>query len=236
MSVPATGFEQRIVLLKAVVVDPGRRVERMLDEAVLAVFNRDREKAAWVIQHDETIDRADVEIERAAVRLLCEIANVSTTLGPDQIRWILTVVKVNNELERIADEAVAIAERSAAFSDLDRTPPERFRVMAHSVIGILQSTTRCFEKVDVALAERVLQSDELVDQFEAQILRDMQQELAEKKVDVDFAFAVNTMAAALERIDDHCTNIAEQTIYVSTGKIVRHLEGHWSAPETPGAA
>lgn len=233
MAVPAQRFEQRIAQLKADLIEQGGRVQQMVDAAVKAVFERDPALADWVIEHDAVIDRTDVDIERAAVKLLAEIASVECELGDDRIRWVLIIVKMNNELERIADEAVVMANSVGAFVDMPDAPPVRFRMMANSVIGIVQQTNRAFERVDVKLARDVLTSDDLVDEFESQILRDMQQQLARGDVEVDFAFAVNKVTAALERIDDHCTNIAEQVIYLGTGKIVRHQRGAWSEPEKP---
>lgn len=230
---PTPGFEQRILRLKADLAEQGRRVQQMVEKAVEAVFERKRSEARQVLEHDEIIDKVDVEIERAAVELLVDVSRVVAALDERQIRWILTIVKVNNELERIADEACSMCEHIDAFVKLGQPLPERFRVMANSVIGIVQSAIACFDKVDMDLARVVLASDDAVDEFEQAILREMQQSLVDGKVSVDFAFTVNSMAAALDRVDDHCTNIAEQVIYVATGKIVRHLEGHWTAPEPP---
>lgn len=233
MTNPTTGFDQRILRLKADLVDQGRRVQQMVEKAVEAVFGRERDEARRVISRDEIIDKVDVEIERAAVELLMDVSRVVAALDEGQIRWILTIVKVNNELERIGDEACSMCERIDAFVRLAQPLPERFRVMANSVIGIVQSTIACFDKVDTDLARVVLASDDAVDEFERAILREMQQSLVDGKVSVDFAFTINSMAALLDRVNDHCTNIAEQVIYVATGNIVRHLHGHWTAPEPP---
>ena len=205
----------------------------MVEEAVEAVFTNDADAAARIVGMDAVIDKVDVDIERAAVQIVTEISELVVLLDHDTIRWLFTIVKVNNELERIADLASDIAERVGVFVELNERPPERFRVMANSVIGIVENAAMCFEKADIKLAEVVLASDDLVDEFENAILRDMNTQLAEGSVAIDFAFAVTGMAADLERIDDHCTNIAEQVIYVATGKIVRHTEGHWTAPESP---
>jgi len=233
MSQTPQGFEQRIVRLKADLVEQGRRVQRMFEASVEAVFEQDRKKADWVCENDAVIDRVDVEIERAAVEILKDIARSVADLDEDQIRWLLTIVKVNNELERIADEAVKIAERVESIMTLPAAPPDRFRVMANSVIGVLSDTNRSFERTDTGLARTVLASDDAVEAFEHAILRDMQKCVAEGSIDIDFAFAINMITTAMERVEDHCTNIAEQVIYVSTGRIVRHTQGHWSEPEQP---
>jgi len=233
MSTAAEAFTQRVSRLKADLVEQGRRVEAMVEASIDALFDRDAAKAQWVIERDNVIDKADVEIERAAVQLLTDAARESVALDPSDIRGVLTIVKVNNEIERVADGAVTISEQTQAIGEFEAAPPGRFRVMANSVIGILRDSVASFDQGDIALAETVLASDDTVDEFERRILKDMQEAVAQGKASVDFAFAINIVAAELERMGDHCTNIAEQVIYLATGKIVRHMEGHWTAPEEP---
>jgi phosphate transport system protein len=226
-------FKQRVARLKADIVEQGRRVTRIVESSIESVFDADHDKAHWVIENDSLIDRVDVEIERAAVALLSDSTREGADLSGDQLRMVLTVVKVNNELERIADGAVDICERVEEMSDVSGAFPPTFRVMANSVVGILDCTIRSLDTLDTKLAETVLSSDDTVDEFERVLLRETQQRLANGDIDVDLGFALHTIAGSLERMGDHCTNIAEQVIYVVTGKIVRHTEGHWTSPETP---
>ena len=229
---PTAEFEQRIERLKAELINQGRQVERMVESAIDAVFERDHDKAAWVIAEDVKIDRTDIELEKRAVRLLWHIANERVELDESKIRMMLTIVKINNELERIADISVNIAEQFPTLLELP-TPPTTFRVMANSIIGILRDANTAFETMDIATARSVLASDDLVDEFELKILREAQEKVARGETPVDVAFGLMRVATDLERMGDHCTNIAEQVIYVATGAIVRHQEGHWSAPEMP---
>jgi phosphate transport system protein len=224
-------FVRRIDRLRADLFEQGRRVGTMLERSVEALFERDEAKGRRVVEADEVIDQVDVEVERAAVRLLKDVAAQVAAIEDDQLRMVLTIVKINNELERIADAAVDIAEMSLTMGDA--APPGAFRVMANSVIGLLRDTINCFERLDTELAKRVLASDETIDEFERMILRDTQRGLAEGRIDVDAAFALHAMAARLEIINDHCSNIAEQVIYVATGAIVRHQGGQWSEPRVP---
>ncbi len=233
MPTPTDPFQRRILRLKADLTEQGRRVERMVEAAVEAVFDRDRDKARWVIEHDAVIDRADVELEQAAVDLLTDIARATVDLEPRLLRLVLMIVKVNNELERCADLAGDIAEQIPALDTLTDRPGDRFRVMANSVVGITRDSVSAFEREDTAVARAVLSSDDAVDEFERAILREMQHAVAAGAVGVEFAFATQTVANLLERIGDHCTNIAEQVIYIATGKIVRHAGGHWSEPVEP---
>lgn len=233
MPITPESFAQRLAQLRADLTAQGRRVERVVEAAIEAIFTRSAEQAQWVVQHDAVIDRADVELERAAVDLLTEAARETVNLEPEQIRMVFTCVKVNNELERIADGAVEIAEQLGAFDHAREALPETFHVMGNSVAGVLHDANAAFEKGDAALAYAVLASDDTIDQFEAQLLREAQRRLVGGEIDAERAFALHTMAIQLERMGDHCTNIAEQVIYVSTGAIVRHTGGRWSEPIQP---
>ena len=233
MPISLEDFEKRIARLRADIVEQGRRVERIVETAIECLFERDQTKADWVIDRDSVIDRADVEIEQAAVDLLGAIARTAVELPAKQLRLVLMIVKVNNELERSADLAGEIAEQVALFKTLPCQPSKRFRVMANSVVGIVRDTATCLERVDTQIAQSVLANDDTMDRFEEAILREMQQGVADGSVTVEFAFATNIVANHLERIGDHCTNIAEQIIYIATGQIVRHQKGQWSQPQEP---
>lgn len=219
------GFADRLARLKADLIEQGRRVQSVLEAAFEAVFDADSGRAARVIAQDDAIDRVDVEIEKAAVLLLTDATHASAHLDARQLRGVLTIAKVNNELERIADAAVAIAERL----DGGAAPavPETFRVMANSVVGILRDVNRALDRLDPKLARVVLQSDDCVADFKDAILRDAENRIAAGTMTVDAAFVLHEFANQCERIADHCTNIAEQVIYSATGSIVRHTEGHW---------
>ena len=223
-------FDERLAHLKPEIVAKGRRVLDLCTRAVDCYFDGDLEKARAVVAGDEAIDQADVAIERASVPLL----GMGQT-DEHAIRSVLTIVKVNNELERIADDGVAIAERVLEPNRFTERVPDVFRVMANSVLGVLRDATRSLEREDPALARQVLLFDDTVAQFKAQILRETEAEVLSGKASVGFAFRLLAVTKALERIADHATNICEQVIYLKRGLIVRHRPEGWSEPEAPEA-
>ncbi len=152
-----------------------------------------------------------------------------------EIRSVLTVVKINNELERIADCAVNIAEEVANYGEMLETIPSTFRVMANSVVGMLRDATRSLSNLDKRLAEQVLGFDDTVDQFKREIILDAQQKVASGEFTAKFAFKLLTVAKSLERVADHSTNICEQVIYLESGMVVRHMPQGWSKPARPGS-
>lgn len=224
-------FDARLTRLKADLVAQARVVQRAIESAVDGAFERNASKGRRAIELDHQIDAEDVRIERSAVQLLADATAQGVRMDERDIRMILTIVKVNNELERVADAAVSIAERAEPLRGIGAVLPPKFRVMANSVIGIMQTTVIAFEQMDRVSAEVVLASDDATEAFKQAILQDTMQHLACGQHTVDFAMALGAVASNLGRIADHCTNVAEQVIYVATGMIVRHEGDKWTKPE-----
>ena len=233
-----TALKDRLDRLKDALDAQGAAVVALVEDAVEALFEGDEADARRVIDADAPIDREDVRIEREAVALLQEaVAGERGLLSEAQIRLVLTIVKVNNEVERIADLMVLSAGQAAAFRVLREGDgpgiPPAFRVLANSVIGIVQLTVQSLRRMDGADAGVVLRSEDTTEAFKRALLRDTESRLARGEGTVDEAFALHSAAAAFARAADHCTNISEQIIYVDTGLIVRHENDKWSDPTAP---
>ncbi len=221
-------FDRKLAQLKADLNTQGARVSDQLLQAVESSFGDDISTAHEVIAGDAIIDRVDVEIERACIELLRLGAN-----DEHSIRSVLTIVKVNNELERIADCAVSVAQSATAEHKIISTAPPTFRVMANSVIGMVRDTNSALSEANTEMAIRVLAFDDTVSRFRKEIVLDVQQRTSNGTLLPLVAFEILSVTRSLERIADHCTNICEQVIYLETGKIVRHSPEGWSSPETP---
>jgi phosphate transport system protein len=229
-----TSFHTKLGSLKGELVVQGRLVQRSIEDAVEAIFERRPGKAAEVIERDHEIDRVDVRIEKGAVQLMVDEWG-NPGVKAEDLRMVLTIVKVNNEFERIGDLAAVIAEKYDKVGTSGLTLPGKFRVMANSVIGIMHNTNTAFAQMDVTAAQLVLASDDATDVFRTAVLRDIEDGLVKGIHTVDYAFALGRIAHSLARMADHCTNVAEQVIYVATGKIVRHQGEKWTGPQDPGA-
>jgi phosphate transport system protein len=212
-------FTDRLAELKGRLTRMSGLVQQSVERAVEALFSLDVRLAAQVIADDETVDEEEVRVEKGAIDLLALHQPAAVDL-----RLITTIIKVNSDLERIADCAVNVAQRVQPLAQLDRyDPPPDLRLMANSVLGTLRETIQAFNLVDDQLARQVLRSDDVVDALYHQIVQDMltRMESGSARANVDLS---NIMIAKnLERIGDHCTNIAEDVIYVRGGRIVRHL-------------
>lgn len=221
-------FDSSLAKLRQDIVAQGDRVLDITLKAVECYFDGDRSKAAAVIAADEEIDRVDVEIERASIPLLA-----MGVTDEKSIRSVLTIVKVNNELERVADCAVDIAEAVGSEVPLPARIPDAFRVMANSVIGMLRDSNRALADGNTNLAQQVLLFDDTVAMLKKQLMMSAQEQVAAGTLPVEYAFRLLSITKSIERIADHCTNVCEQVIYLHAGLIVRHRPEGWSKPLRP---
>jgi phosphate transport system protein len=228
-------FDQCLTQLAALLAEQGHRVTRVFEAACDAVFSRDIAAARRAVDDDDEIDRVDVAIEQQAIALLTEAVHRAKPLTAAQLRRLLTIVKINNELERAADAATAIASEAPVLAEMDSPLPDTLRVLTNSVAGILRDVTRSFERADPRLAKLALDAEDTVEAFKGQLLRDAARRIGAGEMAVDFAFAMHELANQCERIADHATNIAEQVIYATTGAIVRHTDAGWIELPRPGA-
>lgn len=223
---PTGEFNAKLTAIRGQLDEQGRRVLAICEAAFDAFFADDARAAARAIELDEPIDRADVAIENQSVELLCDAARASHELPPNRLREVLVIVKANNELERIADCAVTIAEQVTGTNGSSLLP-ETSRVMTNSVLGVLQDACGCLEKSDPDLAKRVLRSEDAIIGFRRALRQFAEANIGKNEMTVQTGFVLNELSSACEYMADHATNIAEQVLYAVTGKIVRHCEAGW---------
>ncbi len=194
-------------------------VEKQVTLAARCVTEQDDGMAQSVIQEDATIDRMEVEIEEECLKILALYQPVAIDL-----RVVVAILKINNDLERIGDLAVNIAERAGILAACPPALLERFDfdAMTAKVRSMLKEAVDAFVAGSNAAAQQVCAADDEVDG----LCRRMQQEtaasVARQPEGVAVAMHLLSVARDLERIADHATNIAEDVIYIITGAIVRH--------------
>lgn len=196
-------------------------VEEMIDKATIALAERRDDLAAEVIAADAEVDQAEVQIEEECLKILALHQPVAADL-----RRIATVLKVNNDLERIADLAVNIAQRAQAIGAFPDFPiPDQMSRMVALATQMVRGAMDSFVNLDPQSARRLLRLDDDVDQHNRDIIGDLQ-ELMQQQADL-IPPALHCFSATrhIERIADHATNIAEDVIYLVEGEIVRHTKG-----------
>ena len=212
-------FDEELKSLHADILKMAALAQEAINKSVEALKNRDKAEAEEVIKKDNEIDELELKIDEKCIDL---IARHQPMAG--DLRFIATGMKINAELERIADLAVDIAER---VSILVTQPVLKPLVDIPKLSTIAQNMVRgsidAFIKKDVALARQVVLSDP-----EADKLRDLVQDelindyISRDAKTADRAVPLLLIARHLERICDHATNIAEDVIYMVEAKVVKH--------------
>ena len=219
----ATPVQSRLDDLRAEAARMAGQVTEQMARAVECVYRGDRLLAERVKSSDGPIDEAELDVERHAIDLL----NLFRPAA-GEFRLVVTIIKVNNDLERIADCAANVAGSVLALiADAEATGeayevPDELADLGASVDDLVRQTVSCFNYVDDAKARDVIAADDRVDALYAQIVQDSLSDMRRESGRVNRDLSQIMIAKNLERIGDHCTNIAEDIIYACSGQIVRH--------------
>jgi len=211
-------LEHELDRLKKQLLTLTAEVEESVQKATKALARRDIKLAEKVVAGDERIDNLEVELEEECLKTLALHQPVAIDL-----RLIVVILKMNNDLERIADLAVNIAERAIALAEETQIePPFDVDAMAHQVLLMLEKSLNALVDADVSKAREVLVLDDAVDAFHRDNYRRIKDRLRAAVGEIDPVFNYLAVSRHLERIADLATNIAEDVIYLRSGAIVRH--------------
>jgi phosphate transport system protein len=206
-------------------------VEEMIDKATQALANRRYDLADEVVNSDEYVDRHEVRVEEECLKMLALHQPVAVDL-----RRIATVMKVNADLERIADLAVSIAQRAQAMHEYPAfTIPDRLPSMVVLATQMVRGSMNAFVNMDNNEARRIIAMDRAVDQLNRDIIAELQATMQKRPEAVPPALHCFSAVRHIERIADHATNIAEDVIYLAEGDIVRHRHEPELGGEQPPA-
>jgi phosphate transport system protein len=203
-------------------------VEEMIDKAAQSLCSRRGELAAEVAEADKLVDSREVHIEEECLKMLALHQPVAVDL-----RRIATVLKVNNDLERIADLAVNIADRAHSIDQHHDFPiPPKMEKMVMLATKMVRGALDAFVTLDAESARRLLLLDDEVDALNLEIIHELQTIMKSSSELVEPALHCFSASRHVERIADHATNIAEDVIYLVEGDIVRHKHGVSQATRT----
>lgn len=193
-------------------------VEESVVKAIQAVVNNNVDIAREVIAGDDDIDTREVELDEECFKLIALYQPVAMDL-----RFVVAVIKFNNDLERIADLAANIAERALVLANSrDISAPFDVAQMTDSVQDMLKKSLDALVNLDVDLARRVLTMDDEVDHMHSNNYQLVKDEIRKRPEHIDALLQYVTVSRHLERIADLATNIAEDVVYIVEGEIVRH--------------
>jgi phosphate transport system protein len=212
-------FHDQLSSLKEQLLGMSSKAEERTDLAVDALLTRDRDKANLVIAGDADLNRLEVEVEQAAVELLA----LQQPMARD-LRFIIGAIKVSNDLERVGDHAVNIAESAIRLAEKPKINiriPE-IEVMARRARKMLSDSLDAFIRADGALGRKVCRDDDVVDSLHDSVFRVLLTHMMADPKTITPSLELLLVGRNLERIADLATNIGEDAVYLAEGKQIKH--------------
>jgi phosphate transport system protein len=211
-------LHREIEKLKSMLLSLGADVEGSVFKAVQSLDRRDEALADQVIAGDAPIDRFEVYLEEECLKILALYRPVATDL-----RMVVAILKINNDLERIGDLCRNIGEYVLEISQYEPIQmPDDFRPMFHEAQAMVHDAIDALITGDAESANAVGRNDTVVDQMNVKIIRNVQSLIEEQPKKLRPLLFVVSISRSVERIADYATNIAEDVVYMVQGIIVRH--------------
>ncbi len=211
-------FVEEFDRIKSKILEMGSLVEDQLRNAMTALIERNEALAHQVIENDRRVNMFDVEIDEMALECLARYQPAAKDL-----RFVTTAMKISSELERMSDLAENICERAIELNEEPQLKPYiDIPYMAERARLMVKESLDAFVKTDSALARKVIQDDDFVDNLMEQLFRELLSFMIENPKTISRAIRLSFIAKYIERIADHATNVAELVVYMVEGKIIRH--------------
>ncbi|RKU06910.1 phosphate transport system regulatory protein PhoU [Candidatus Poribacteria bacterium] len=211
-------LESELKALQHQLLKMGGIAENMLRDAVESVLNRDEDLAQRVIEADDTVDILENEIEARCIQLIARHQPVAF-----ELRYLTMALKVNRNIERLADKCVSIARRSI---ELLASPPMQPFVdlpsVTHLIQGMVQDALDALVHRDAELARELRERDSKVNAAYEQMVRDLCSILASQPQLIQSGISVLLLFRHLERVGDLAANIGEEVYYLVEGEVIRH--------------
>ena len=212
-------FDEELAGLKQQILRMGSLVEGQIRQALTALIDRDDDLAIQVIQNDRQVNTMDVAVDEACLELLALQQPAARDL-----RFITTAMKISTELERMSDLAENICERAIELHEEPQLKPYiDIPLMAERAIKMVGEALDAFVRGDSALARKILDEDDYIDDLNEQIFRELLSFMMENPQTISRAIRLSFISKYIERIADHATNVAELVVYMVEGKIIRHM-------------
>jgi len=210
-------FEKELQALRERLLVMGGLAETMIHTGIRALVERDESMVQTVLAHEEEMDLLCIEIDDRCFTLLALRQPMASDL-----RFLVAAIKINSDLERIADQAVSIALRAGALiREPELKPLIDIPRMARLAQEMVRQSLDAFVRRDPELARGVIEGDDAVDSLRDQVFRELLTYMMGDPATIPRALALILVSRNLERIADHATNIAEDVIYIVRGEDVR---------------
>ncbi len=197
-------------------------VEENMKFAIKSLTEKDIKQAELVRGKDADIDNMEIEVEEDCLKILALYQPVAIDL-----RFIVSVLKINYDLERIGDLAENMAKRSIHVISLPNLVPDfDFKDMYEKSMRMLKNSLDALVEFDTEKAKDVIKSDDEVDDLNRQMFDVFKNEVIKNPQNVEFMLQYLSISRHLERIADHAVNISEDIIYMIDGEIIRHKKSN----------
>jgi phosphate transport system protein len=214
----ARHFHEELARLKDRLLEMSGLAEELVRTAVEALLERDETKASAVVLGDREVDALEVEIDDVCLQLLA----LQQPFAGD-LRLITAAMRVTNDLERVGDHAVNIAQAAEALARAaPLAPPPQHEEMARNARQMLSDALDAFVRRDAALAREIPQRDARVDALHDSVTRHLLTQMMEEPRAIGAAMRYVGASGDLERVADLATNIAEDTVFLIEGRTIRH--------------
>jgi len=212
-------LEEKINEYKKKLIDYAGLIENMIDKSIKGFLSKEKTWLDDIIQTDEPIaNNFEIELERIGTILIAQYGPVARDL-----RTILMVLRINNDLERIGDHIVNITESSQFLIEQPRVKPlVDIPKMSDEVIKMLRNSINAFVQEDVDLAKSVCKHDSVIDELMKQIMRELIPLMGSMPRTIETSLHLIRVGHNLERIADLSTNISEDVIYMVEGRVIKH--------------
>ena len=206
--------------LKKLIFALGTQVDENVELAAQAFDNGDNALVEKVIQSDKNVDQLEVEVEEACLKALALYQPVAIDL-----RFIVAVLKMTNDLERMSDLAAGVAKNAILYNKRKDTALSiSLNPLSDLVTSIVRKCIDSLLQLDAELAREVTQDDQEIDSMKKDIKTRIQDAISKEPSETESLIALLMASNRLERIGDHATNIAEDVIYMVEAEIVRHQD------------
>jgi phosphate transport system protein len=213
-----THFQRDLDVLQQHILDMANLVDLAVHQTIRALKERQPNLAEEVIHGDEVIDQEENFVENECLKILALHQPVAIDL-----RRVIAVLKINGDLERMADLCVNIAERVVSLGQGPTLSfPERLQKMADLTTAMVRQVLDAFVIGDANLARRVIRMDDEVDRLNREIIAELMAQMRASPQFVTQGLSLFSAVRHLERIADHATNIGEDVVYLIEGEIIRH--------------
>ena len=211
-------YEKELQAIKDGLIYLGALTEKAIQHAMQALSSRDSELAKKVIGADDEIDRLDTDIEERCIKILALRQPTAIDL-----RFITTAIKITGHLERIGDMAVNIAEKAMRLNEEPQLKPYIDLPRMTDMVGqMIKDSLDSFIRADLNLAEKVRRMEQVIDDLNEQIFRELLTFMMEDSKSIHRALLIMQVSKNMERIADHAKGIADMVTYMVTGECVRH--------------